>query len=151
MAEKSVSLNLRRLGLYVRRFMEANSHRKTIEQVTGTNSWIIGYIADHPDRDVFQRDLENVFGITRSTASKTVDALVEKGFVERTPVDYDARLKKLVLTKKASEVLDLMKEDRAMLESVITAGFSDGELEALHGYIERITENIEAYSEGSDD
>ena len=50
-------------------------------------------------------DLEKEFDITRSTASKNVDLLVENGFIVREQVDYDARLKKLVLTEKAKEVL----------------------------------------------
>lgn len=147
MDEKPIGLELRRLSLRMSRYMEAHSNCKRIEELTGANSWIIAYIGTQDGRDVFQRDLEKNFGITRSTASKTVDAMVRKGFVERQSVDYDARLKKLVLTEKALGILDLMDRDKRNVEKMLTAGFSEKEKEELHGYIVRITRNIENCSE----
>ena len=111
--------------------------------MTSSNGWVIAYIGDHPDRDVFQRDLEKEFGITRSTASKNIDLLEQKGFIERRRVDYDARLKKLVLTKKAEDILAIMKSNRELLESKLTSGFTDEELSALHSYIQRLMANLE--------
>lgn len=143
MPEKSVGMELRCLSRQIKRFMQSNTNKSTVEEMTGTNSWIIGYVGEHRDRDVFQRDLEKDFGITRSTASKTVDSMVKKGFIERRGVDYDARLKKLVLTKKSEGVLDLMHEDRLRLEQQLTAGFSPDELRSLESYIQRLLTNLE--------
>ena len=95
--------------------------------MTGSGAWIIAYIAENGHRDVFQRDLEKEFDITRSTASKNVDLLVANDFITRKPVDYDARLKKLVLTEKAKEVFKIMRSDRATLEEQMLRGFSDEE------------------------
>ena len=59
--------------------------------------------------------------------------LVENGFITREPVDYDARLKKLVLTEKATEVFKIMRNDRAALEDQMLKGFSDEEKKQLLG------------------
>ncbi|MGN0628945.1 MAG: MarR family winged helix-turn-helix transcriptional regulator [Oscillospiraceae bacterium] len=118
------------------------AHRK-IDEMTSSNGWVIAYIGDHPDQDVFQRDLEKEFGITRSTASKNIDLLEQKGFIERRRVDYDARLKKLVLTKKAEDILAIMKSNRELLESKLTAGFTDEEISTLCSYIQRLMANLE--------
>ncbi len=147
MDEKPIGMELRRLSLCMSRYMDAHSSCKKIEELTGTNSWIIGYIGARKNSDVFQRDLEKAFGITRSTASKTIDAMVVKGFVNRVGVDYDARLKKLVLTEKALGIAGLMEEDGAKMESALLSGFSDEERRQLRGYIARMTENIKACSE----
>lgn len=147
MEEKFLGLELRRLSLLISRYMESHTNCKKVKELTGSNGWIIGYIGRINDGDVFQRDLEKTFGITRSTASKTVDTMVEKGFIERQSVDYDARLKKLVLTEKARNVLEIMDEDKARIEGTLTKGFSDEDKEKLCEYLSRMTRNIEACSE----
>ncbi len=115
--------------------------------MTGSNSWVIAYIGDHSGTDIFQRDLEKEFGITRSTASKNIDLLERDGFIERQRVDYDARLKKLVLTKKSENILNLIKADREKMETALLKGFSDEEFVALQNYIQRLITNLETTTE----
>ena len=146
MDERPIGMELRRLSLLMSRYMEAHSNCKRIEEITGTNGWVIAYIGAKKG-DTFQRDLERTFGITRSTASKTVDAMVKKGFIERKSVDYDARLKKLVLTEKAVGVLDLMDADGERMEAALMNDFSEEERKKLRGYIARKTKNLENYPE----
>ena len=71
------------LDTTMRRYIDTYSHKKEHENLTGTNTWVIQFIADHKDGPVYLRDIERRFGITRSTASKVVDMLVRNGFVER--------------------------------------------------------------------
>ena len=123
-------------------FINYGSNRR-VDKMTGSGGWIISYIAENYNRDVFQRDLEKEFDITRSTASKNVDLLVENGFIEREPVDYDARLKKLVLTEKAKDVFKIMRNDRADLETQMLKGFSDEEKKQLRVFLKRLSANLE--------
>ena len=69
----------------------------------------------------------------------------QKGLVEKRSVSYDARLKKLVLTEKSEAIAHLMSDDMTKLESVLTDGFSDDELDTLYGYIDRMKNNLEKY------
>ena len=118
--------------------------KKKIDSVTGANAWIIGYISDKTknNEDVFQKDLEKNFEITRSTASKVVNLMVEKGMVERQSVPWDARLKKLVLTDKGREINELMLEDFSVVEETLSKGFSEQELEQFFDYIHRMQQNM---------
>jgi len=115
--------------------------------MTGSHSWVIAYIGDHAETDVFQRDLEKEFGITRSTASKNIDLLERDGFIERQKVSYDARLRKLALTKKSEDILNLIKADREGIEATLLKGFSEEELAALHSYIQRLMANLDSATE----
>lgn len=142
-----INTELRILSRNINNYFLNSGNRKKIDKMTGSGSWIISYIAENFDRDVFQRDLEREFDITRSTASKNVDLLVENGFIERVPVDYDARLKKLVLTDKAKEVFKIMRNDRASLEEQMLAGFSDEEKLQLRAFLKRLASNIEVKEE----
>ena len=135
MQNGNIGIELRYLNNLIRRYVDNKLHKNYIDSVTGTNGWIIGYIADHGD--VYQKDLETEFGITRSTASK-----VQKGLIEHRSVPQDARLKKLVLTDKALELSKLMNQDHEAVEKTLKKGFTEEELVNLHSYIGRMKQNI---------
>ncbi len=136
----SIGIELRYLNNLIRRYVNNNLNKRLIDSVTGTNGWIIGYIAEHGD--VYQKDLEAEFGITRSTASKVVSLMVQKGLIEHKSVPQDARLKKLVLTDKAIELSKLMQQDHEAIERTLKKGFTEEELDQLHTYMERMKQNI---------
>ena len=112
--------------------------------ITGTNGRILGYIARRRDSDVFQRDIEREFCITRSTASKVLTLMEQKGFIERRSVPGDARLKKLVLTDISVQFTDMMHENVARIEAVLTDGVSKEELRAFITTVEKMKENLRA-------
>ena len=114
----------------MRRYIDTYSHKKEHENLTGTNTWVIQFIADHKDGPVYLRDIERRFGITRSTASKVVDMLVRNGFVERHTGETDARLRRLTLTEKS--------------ENLLTKGFTQNEKETMLTYLRRAKINVDA-------
>lgn len=69
----------------------------------------------------------------------------QKELVKRQSVSYDGRLKKIVLTDKSRAISHLITEDMALVEAVITEGFSDEEKNAMCDYIERMKKNIKNY------
>jgi len=142
MTVNRVGHELRILNHQIHRFLENKAHKKTVDNITGTNGWIIGFIAEQGSADVYQKDLEQEFNITRSTASRVVDLMVKKGLIEKQRVAHDARLKKLVLTAKALDVSTLMKEDKEKLEEILVSGFSPDEIETLLSYVERMKKNV---------
>ena len=132
------------LDTTMRRYIDTYSHKKEHENLTGTNTWVIQFIADHNDGPVYLRDIERRFGITRSTASKVVDLLVRSGFVERHTGETDARLRRLTLTEKAEDLLADIRADHEALESVLTKGFTQNEKETMISYLRRAKLNIDA-------
>ena len=146
--EKALGLELRKLSNLIRRYFEQYSHKKCIDAITGPNSWIIGYICDKTEagEEVYQRDLQTRLGITRSTVSKVVDLMVQKGLLARQSVERDARLKKLVLTEKSMELKKLMDEDRIRFETALRKGFDEEELTQLFAYLDRMKNNLKELS-----
>lgn len=134
---------MRSLSHRIHRFFQNSPNKKTVETITGTNGWIIGYLADRQDKDVFQKDIEREFDITRSTASKVIDLMEQKGLVERQKVASDARLRKLVLTEKSLQLAELIAEDKKHLDEVLMRNFSEEEKEKLTEFITRMRKNLE--------
>ena len=132
------------LDTTMRRYIDTYSHKKEHESLTGTNTWVIQFIADHKDGPVYLRDIERRFGITRSTASKVVDMLVRNGFVERHTGETDARLRRLTLTAKSENLLADIRADHEAMEAVLTKGFTQNEKETMLFYLRRAKINVDA-------
>ena len=63
-----LGIRLRKLNNAIRRYLDHNSViMRELDNLTCSNKWIMGYLfdAEEEGRDVFQRDLEQNFGITR--------------------------------------------------------------------------------------
>lgn len=111
-------------------------------RVTRMNIWIIDYIYAKKNTDVFQKDIENALSITRSTTSKIIDLMVQKGLVKRTVAVHDARLKKLSITPKAIKLRKTMDKNSIKVYEKVMHGFSKEEEQQLLNYILRIKRNM---------
>lgn len=138
-----IARELHTLSNQIMRYFDNSPIKKSVDKVTGTNGWIIGYLAENNDREIYQRDLEKDLGITRSTASTVVNRMVQKGFIERQSVETDARLKRLVLTPKAWEIFEKMEVDHINLEEKLMKGFSKDEILTVYEYIGRMQKNMQ--------
>lgn len=137
-----IGRELRALDNTIRRYFEFSSHRSEIQRATGNNKWIICYLAENEGKDIYQKDIENHFTIARSTASKVLNLMEQKGMIQRQPVAQDARLKKIVLTDEAKKIQGLMQEDSERMNRTLTKGFTDEELETLRSYLQRMRANL---------
>ena len=67
--KQAIGTEIHVLAKLMHRALDNSPGMKAIESVTGTNGWIIGFIAkkNADGENVYQKDLEKHFGITRST------------------------------------------------------------------------------------
>lgn len=97
---------------------------ETDEQVTRMHHWIVGFLYNHQDQEIYQKDVESEFRISRSTTSSMVSLMEKKGLLIRENVPGDARLKKLTLTEKAKQNhemhLERFQQLDAYFDSAIT-------------------------------
>lgn len=144
MAIERIGRTLYALNTTIHRFVDIYSHKRENDLLTGANTWVIHFIAEQKDTPVHLRDIESHFGVTRSTASKVVDLLVRKGFVQRHVGKTDSRLRQLTLTKQARDLLETINADHEMLEQILLKGFTAEETATLLSYLNRMQENIDA-------
>lgn len=88
-----------------RRIREESSARG-LDELTIMHGRILGYLKYNQDRDVFQKDIEEAFNITRSSVTGVVKLMEQKGYIRRESVAGDARLKKLCLTQLGDQVCE---------------------------------------------
>ncbi len=137
-----IGFEIRSLNNLIMRNIERVFDGREMDGITATNGWIIGFLAANPDREIYQRDLEAEFSITRSTASKVLILMEKKGLIERKSVPHDARLKKLTLTKKAEKISRKRIVDFKAFERLLTKGLTGEELDFLHSCIQKMKNNL---------
>lgn len=113
------------------------------EPLTGMQRWVIGYLGEHAQQDIYQRDLEAEFHIRRSTASGILRILEQRGLLRREAVAADARLKKLVLTEKALERRRRVEAEILALENELRQGLSDEDCQRFFELAERMRRRLE--------
>ncbi|WP_310603167.1 MarR family winged helix-turn-helix transcriptional regulator [Anaerosporobacter sp.] len=111
---QSIGFEIKSVSNLIMRSIDAKIAEIPGHDCTKMHGWIIGYVYDKgKNHDVFQKDIEREFKIRRSTATGMLQLMEKNGYMKRVSVEYDARLKKLVLTQKA---IDLHKAIRTNID-----------------------------------
>ena len=140
--ERHLAFEIRTLNNYVKRYFEQNKPEE-FKQSTGVHGWAIRYFYDNRDKDIFQRDFESRFSIRRSTATNMLKLMEKNGLITRESVTYDARLKKIVLTKKAIDIHKKAIKNIEKIENTLKKGITEEELNAFYGVVDKIKANLE--------
>ena len=142
--ERSIGYEVKTLNNLIFRDLLSVSSRKGLDELTMMHGWIIGYLYKNQDRDVYQKDLETEFQITRSTVTSILKLMEKKGYIERVSVEKDARLKKLVLTEKAKKIQRQNFIDmHNTLEKQITRDISPEEMVVFRKVLHKMKRNLE--------
>lgn len=112
--------------------------------LTGMQGRFLHFIlAQSCDRDIFQKDLEEEFNLRRSTATGILQLMEKNELLFRNSVDYDARLKKIVVTQKGKQMKAQVLESIRVLEGKIKRGISDDDLKTFFCVMEKMSKNLE--------
>lgn len=103
---------------------------------------ILGLLHWNRGQDVFQKDLEEAFFLSRSSVAALMKTMEQKGYLRRVPVPQDARLKKLVLTERGEEVFRLSFAAIRAAEARAIADISPEELAAFFDVTDHIRQNL---------
>lgn len=143
MEEKQIGIEIRILANLIGRYLNEIKFKDEYSNLTGPQGFVLGYLYDHQDGDIFQKDIEATFNVRRSSATGLLQCLESNGFIERVNVDYDARLKKIVLTNKAYEFKDTLEAHIQKLEKKLVKDLKPHEIDDLVRIIDKIKKNLE--------
>ena len=137
MQDKPVLLMKKVINLFFRE-LDAMNSEKLQEPISGHNMIVIEYLMRH-EEPVYQRDLENHFLVRRSTISKVLRLMEEKGMIQRLSVHDDARLKQIVLTDYGRRI----HGEAQMLEGKLYSNFTEEEMDTLLLLLKKLEHNME--------
>ena len=116
--------------------------------LTSIQSRILGHLrhAEEEGRCVFQREIEDVFRIKRSSVTSVLQTLEKKRLVVRESIPEDARVKKLVLTEEARKMQVCTYHALGRMEREMRSLFTEEEFRQFLDYMNRIDRKaIELY------
>ena len=113
------------------------------ETLTAHQVWVLKYLTSQAaDRDIVQRDVEKQFSVRRSTASHMLQLMERNGYILRVAVPEDARLKKLVPTRKGMDACCRMMDRLERFEHMLQDGLSQEELNLFCRVLYRMERNV---------
>ena len=95
--EDTIGFNIRSIDNMLMRKAMAMSDEESEKNgmMPVMQGWIMGYLYDHKEEEIFQRDIEAQFYIARSTVTCLVKQMEQKGYIARvakgTEKDYEGR------------------------------------------------------------
>ena len=140
--EVHIGYQIRTLSNLMRRKMLQLLPSPPDESITGVQGQVIGFLYHHRDQDIYQKDLEQWFCVRRSTASRLLKNLEDRGIICRLPVAHDARLKKVTLTKAALQRQEEFYRYILQLEDTLASGLTPEELETFMRLCDKIKQNL---------
>jgi len=142
--EDTIGFRIRELNLALKRAHtcpdSGGNNRGCSGKPTRIQGWVIGYLYDNRESDVYQRDMEKDFSVSRPTMTAILQLMEKNGLVERVRDENDTRLKKITLTEEALRLHELHEREIEKLEECMRSGISDDEIELFF----RISGMIEA-------
>lgn len=141
----------REIGFQVRQISHAI--KNTVDRMAGTgnpqnreitrlHAWVLGYLYDHRDRDVYQKDIQAQFSISRSTTTGMLQVMEKNGLITRESVEWDARLKKLRLTPKAIQMEENLRSGIKRTEQNLAQIFTPEEREMFFALCHKLAQGI---------
>lgn len=135
---RSAARYVSKLSNQLRRKLDMLSSRK---EFSGSQGRTLHFLLAQT-QDVFQKDIEEEYSIRPSTATELLKQMEKNGLIVREPVDYDNRLKKIVVTDKALIYKRQVIEDLTSLEESLVRGISEADLEIFFQVIEKMMDNL---------
>lgn len=135
---KSAARYVGKLSNQLRRKLDMFSSRK---EFSGSQGRTLHFLLAQSD-DIFQKDIEEEYGIRPSTATELLKQMEKNGLIIRKPAVYDNRLKKIVLTDKALIYKDQVVNDLTELEKTLTQGIPEENMKIFFEVIEKMMDNL---------
>ncbi|MGN1378552.1 MAG: MarR family winged helix-turn-helix transcriptional regulator [Dorea sp.] len=144
--ERRIGPEIHRLDRKLSRNLTMHVKAAGLDEVTMMHGWIIRYLYENRKKDVYQKDIEKMFSVRRSTVTNLIQLMEKKGYVRRESVASDARLKKVLLTEKGIESHETIEKLIDRIEEELADGISEEELRVFYAVIRKITDNVEKYT-----
>ena len=142
MEKKSILYQINLLNkLLVRNFL-IDDKNNIISGITPTQMQIIEYILEKSDKDIYQKDLEDVLNLRRATVSGVLKTMEKNELIKRIEHGDDARTKKIVLNDKTYQLFLNGKKKIKSIEKVLLNNITKEDLSVVYRVLNSMNENI---------
>lgn len=138
-----IGYEVKNLNNILTRTIAAGARRESNDELTAMHSWILGFLYKNKEKEIFQKDIEAEFSIGRSTVTNILQLMEKKNYIQREPVEQDARLKKITMTPKGIEMHMNTRKMLNNLEAQMAEGISEEDLKTFFAVLRKVKSNLE--------
>ncbi|WP_034548230.1 MarR family winged helix-turn-helix transcriptional regulator [Carnobacterium alterfunditum] len=135
-------MEIRKLTNFIHRNIESRKIEDKGFPMTKMHAMILGYLNKFKDEEICQKDIEKKFSMRRSTTSKMLKNMEEKGLIERVSIERDARVKKLQLSKKGKSLVEEVSKEFQRIENLLSEGLTEEEIEQFFATLDKMQQNM---------
>lgn len=135
-------MEIRKLTNFIHRNIESRKIEDKGFPMTKMHAMILGYLNNFKDEEICQKDIEKKFSMRRSTTSKMLKNMEEKGLIERVSIERDARVKKLQLSKKGKSLVEEVSKEFQRIENLLSEGLTEEEIEQFFATLDKMQQNM---------
>lgn len=135
--DKNIGLIFKILSNQMKRKIDS----KLNNHVTNIQMFILRYI-DNTQDDIYQKNIEQVLDIRRSTTTEILNVMEREGLIKRKSIDNDKRKRKIILTSKGKEYVNTCKKTISEIEEALLENITEKEKEVFFNVLEKIKNNI---------
>lgn len=136
------------LGLEVRVlsnliYNKLNQTTMETENLTIHQCWILQHLTQNIGKEIYQKDIEQLFSIKRSTANQMLRTMEVRGFIRRTVSEEDARRNILTVTEEGIAACDHLVKNLYQFILKLHGDIPRNELEQFQETMRKLWRNIE--------
>ena len=114
--------------------------------ISGAQGNILNYIlVESQNRSVYQKEIEEGFGLRPSTATEALKSLEKNELIRREPDPEDGRYKKIVFTEKAEQIEVVLRSEIEESEAILLRGVTEKEQQEFLRIAEKMLQNLDTF------
>ena len=148
--EKRIGPHVRHLSKTIREAVDLELDKECsksgMTRLTAMQAHVMGYLFCETEKGnvVYQKDIEQVFHIQRSTATGILKLLEQSGNIRRECDASDARMKRITVTEEALQKKKKIDSAIDRIEKKLLTGLSKEEIKTYIELTEKMRRNLES-------
>lgn len=135
---RSAARSVSKLSNKLRRRIDALSSKR---ELSGAQGKVLHFLLAQTE-DVFQKDIEEEYGLRPPSASELLKKMENNGLIRRESLPQDARMKRIIVCEKAMRYRESVLEDMTALEEDLLRGIPEQDQEVFFRVIDQMLENV---------
>ena len=128
--------------LILRELLKNEQTLKNISKPSPTQIQIIDYLLKHQKEKVYQKDLEKILNLKRSTISGVLQTMEKNKIIERHISKEDSRIKEITLNTQAQKIHQKKVKQLHNIEQTVTQNITKEDLEKFTEILNKMINNI---------
>lgn len=141
MAIENLGLEVRILGNLI--YNKANQVSMKTDNLSLHQCWILQFLIENADKEIYQKDIEQLFSIKRSTANQMLRALEMRGYIQRITSSEDTRKNILAVTDAGNAAYGTLAHGLYQVMQKLHGDIPQEELAQFQKTLRKLWRNIE--------